>query len=185
MLFALSVSRLYWGPYDGALAIVQGAIFYRLLGTLVFWYLTLCLELFVFLFLLFQVQALDHHHGHTIIMILTIAPPPRIVLPISWSLRLTRLALRVSSIHQNQTRAFNLPLFGNLWQPFHKDMNWNSIESMLLAQAYLPCVKGYGKVSWSPFGSICSPYICAKSLDWSLHICIEWKCGRTISTKRC
>ena len=46
----------------------------------------LCLELFVFLFLLFQVQALDHHHGHTIIMIFIVAPPLGIVLLISWSL---------------------------------------------------------------------------------------------------
>jgi hypothetical protein len=35
----------------------------------------LCLELFVYLYLLFQVQAFDHHHGHTIIMIFTIASP--------------------------------------------------------------------------------------------------------------
>jgi hypothetical protein len=42
----------------------------------------LCLEPFVFLFLLFQVQALDHHHGHTIIVIFTIAPPLGIVPPI-------------------------------------------------------------------------------------------------------
>ena len=105
------------------------------------YYLYLCLEPFVFLFLLFQVQALDHHHAITIVMIFTVASSFGIVLPISWSLRWTRLALRVSSIHQNQTRAFNLPLFGNWWQPFHKDMNWNSIESMLLVQAYLPCVK--------------------------------------------
>ena len=67
----------------------------------------LCLELFVLLFLLFQVQTLDHHHGITIIMIFTIASSLGIVLPISWSLRWTMLALRVSSIYQNQTRAFN------------------------------------------------------------------------------
>jgi hypothetical protein len=36
MLSALSVSRLYWGPYGRALTIVQGAIFHRLLGILVF-----------------------------------------------------------------------------------------------------------------------------------------------------
>jgi hypothetical protein len=38
MLSALLGGRFYWGPYDGALAIVQGAMFCRLLGTLVFWY---------------------------------------------------------------------------------------------------------------------------------------------------
>jgi hypothetical protein len=140
---------------------------------------------FVFLFLLFQVRALDHHLGHTIIMMFIVAPPLGMCYPISWSLRVKGLALRVSSIHQNQTRAFNLSLFGNWWQPFHKDMNWNSIEFMLLAQAYLPCVKGYRQVSWTQNGSICSPYIYAKSLDWSLHICMDWKCGRAMSTKWC
>ena len=78
------------------------------------------------------------------------------------------MTLRVSLIHQNQTRAFNLPLFGNWWQPFHKDMNWNLFESMLLVQAYLPCVKEYGHVSWIPNGSVtpgfkdkakCTPYV--------------------------
>jgi hypothetical protein len=64
--------------------------------------------------------------------------------PMSHTLRAHRLVSRVLSIHQNQTRAFNLPLFGNWWQPLHKDMNWNHFESMLLAQAYLPFVKGYG-----------------------------------------
>ena len=73
------------------------------------------------------------------------AQPVGMCYPISWSLRVKGLALRASLIHQNQTRAFNLPLFGNWWQPFHKDMNWNSFESMLLAQAYLPWVKGFGK----------------------------------------
>ena len=81
----------------------------------------------------------------------------------------------VLSIHQNKTRAFNLLLLGNWWQPFHKDMNWDLIESTLLVQAYLPCVKEYGQVSWTPNGSNCSPYICAKSLDWSLHICLDRK----------
>ena len=139
------------------------------------YYLYLCLELFVFLFLLFKSKHL----------IITMASPSSChdlhllhhlecatYLMITW---LTRLALRVSSIHQNQTRAFNLPIFGNWWQPFHKDMNWNSIESMLLAQAYLLCVKRYGQVSWTPYGSDCSPYICAKSLDCSLHICLNRK----------
>jgi hypothetical protein len=41
---------------------------------------------YFFLFLLFQVQALDHHGYHTIITIFTIAPSLGIVLPISWSI---------------------------------------------------------------------------------------------------
>ena len=90
-------------------------------------------------------------------LIITMASLLGIMLHISWSLRWTMLALRVSLIHQNQTRAFNLPLFSNWWQPLHKDMNWNLIESMLLVQAYLLCVKGYGQVSWTPYGSNCSP----------------------------
>jgi hypothetical protein len=40
MLSVLLVGRFYWSPYDGALVIVQGAVFYRLLGTLTFWYPT-------------------------------------------------------------------------------------------------------------------------------------------------
>ena len=49
------------------------------------------------------------------------------------------------------------------------------IESMLLARAILPCVKEYGHVSLTPNGSNCSPYISAKSLDCSLHICLDRK----------
>ena len=55
--------------------------------------------------------------------------------------------------------------------------------TMFLAQAYLPCVKGYEQVPRTPNGSISSPYICAKSLDLSLYICMNWKCGRAMSTK--
>jgi hypothetical protein len=36
MLSAPLAGQFYWGPYDGALAIVHGAVFCRLLGTLVF-----------------------------------------------------------------------------------------------------------------------------------------------------
>jgi hypothetical protein len=36
LLSAPLTGRFYWGPYDGALAIVQGAVFCRMLGTLVF-----------------------------------------------------------------------------------------------------------------------------------------------------
>jgi hypothetical protein len=36
ILAAPLAGRFYWGPYDGALANAQGAIFYHLLGTLVF-----------------------------------------------------------------------------------------------------------------------------------------------------
>jgi hypothetical protein len=35
MLSTLSVSRFYWGPYGGALTVVQGVVFYHPLGTLV------------------------------------------------------------------------------------------------------------------------------------------------------
>jgi hypothetical protein len=46
VLSALSVSRLYWGAYNGALAIVKGAVFHHLLGILVFSYPTLSLASF-------------------------------------------------------------------------------------------------------------------------------------------
>jgi hypothetical protein len=90
----------------------------------------------------------DHHHCFT---------TWNIYQPISHTLRAHRLVDRVSSVHQNQTRAFNLPLFGNWWEPFDKDMSWKHFEFMLLAQAYLPCVKVYGKVSWIWIGSIAPP----------------------------
>ena len=145
----------------------------------------LCLKLFVFLFLLFKVQALDHHHGITIIMIFTVASPLGIMLPISWSLRWTRLALRVSSIHPNQTRAFNLPLFGNWWQPFYKDMNLNHFESMLLAQPFLPRVKDLDKFHEPPLVAFApSTYVLRVWIE-SLHICIDKSCGRVMSTKWC
>ena len=144
----------------------------------------LCLELFVFLFLLLQAEHLITMAITTINMIF--------ICSTTWNsatylmiTRANRLSHRVSSIHQNKIRAFNLSLFANWWQPFHKYMNWNLIEFVLLAQVYFPCVKGYGQVSWTPIGSISSPYICAKSLDWSLHICMDWKCGRAMSTKSC
>jgi hypothetical protein len=99
--------------------------------------------------------------------------------------RVNRLAHRVSSIHQNQTRTFNLFLFGNWWQPFHKDMYWNLIWIYVACPRFFAMCKGYGQVSWTPNGSISSPYICAKSLDWGLHICIDRKGGRVMSTKWC
>ena len=137
----------------------------------------LCLELFVFLFLLFQAEHLITMAITTINMIFICSTTWNVLLYLMIT-RANRLALRVSSIHQNQTRAFNLHLFGNWWQHFHKDMNWNSIKFLLLAQECLPCVKGYGQVSWTPIGSISSPYICAKSLDCSLHICLDRKYRR-------
>jgi hypothetical protein len=36
MLSVPLAGQFYWGPYDGALANVQGAVFCHLLGTLVF-----------------------------------------------------------------------------------------------------------------------------------------------------
>ena len=67
----------------------------------------ICLELFVFLFLLFQAWALDrhrgHHHHHDLH---PFAPPLGMYTNLSHDHLEQRLAHRVSSIHQNQTRAF-------------------------------------------------------------------------------
>jgi hypothetical protein len=44
LLSAPLADRFYQGPYNGVLANVQGAVFRHLLGTLVFWYPTVCIE---------------------------------------------------------------------------------------------------------------------------------------------
>ena len=142
------------------------------------YYLYLCLEPFVFSLSSFPRLSTWLSWPSLPSWSSSFAPPLGMRYPISWSLWVKGLALRVSSINQNQTRAFNLPLFSNWWQPFHKDINWDLIEFMLLAQTYLPCVKEYGQVLWTPNGSNCSPYICAKSLDCSLHICLDRKYRR-------
>ena len=76
-----------------------------------------------------------HHHHHAMIFICFTTWECATYLMITWE---TRLTLRVSSIHQNHTRAFNLPLFGNWWQPLYKDMNWNLIVSIPLRHGLGP-----------------------------------------------
>ena len=73
------------------------------------------------------------------------APSLGMCFPILMITRASRLAHRVSSIHQNQTRAFNLPLFGNWWQPLHKDMNRNQFWIHVACPSLLPCVKNMDK----------------------------------------
>jgi hypothetical protein len=79
----------------------------------------LCLELFVFLFVLFQAE-------HLINMVTTSSWSSSICFttwniyqPISHTLRAHRLVARVSSIHYNQTRAFN-----RAYQ-FYRFENWH------------------------------------------------------------
>ena len=136
---------------------------------------------FAFFFLLFQVRTLIIITCPTPSPWTSIAPSLGLDQPISIShlehrvspngfhqFTKTKLELSISPflvIDDNPFIKIYLPLFGNWWQPFHKDMNCNLIESMLLAQAYLPCVKEYRQVSWTPISSNCSPYICAKSLS--------------------
>ena len=71
-----------------------------------------------------------HHHHHVMIFICFTTWN---VLPISWSLWWTRLALRVSSIHKNQTRAFTVEAlyggyvitYGKAWRA--KQRAWKMI----------------------------------------------------------
>jgi hypothetical protein len=48
---------------------------------------------------------------------------------------------------------------------FHKDIQQNLLDLCWLPKHFTMC-KGYGQVSWTRIGSYCSPYICAKSLDF-------------------
>ena len=64
-------------------------------------------------------------------------------------------------ISQNQTRAFNLPLFGNWWQPFTKIgfsikfVNFHCLSKHLNQKIW------FGQTIQVRFGSVGSPYICA------------------------
>jgi hypothetical protein len=88
----------------------------------------------------------------------------------------TRISPLVSSITLNQTRTFNLPLFGNWWQPIYKDFMIKFFWIHVACPSFLPCVKWYGQVSWTRICSNCSPYIYAKKFGFeSSHICLDRK----------
>jgi hypothetical protein len=54
---------------------------------------------------------------------------------------------------------------------------------MLLAQAFLPCVKDLDKFHKPEFIAFASPtYVLGVWIE-SLHICIDRKCGKAMSTK--
>ena len=63
---------------------------------------------FLFFSFFFSKSSTYHRHDITIIMIFTVASPLGIMLPISWSLKWTRLALRVSSIHKTKLELSNM-----------------------------------------------------------------------------
>ena len=102
------------------------------------WYL--CLDQpYFFLFFSFVFSKLEHlifkfglhhHHDHHLAPPLGMGPSFHV-----YTLS-TRISPKVSSIIQNQTSAFNLFLFGNWWQHFHKDIQCNPFGFMLLAQDF-------------------------------------------------
>ena len=63
-----------------------------------------------------------------------------------------------------------------------KILKLSSFGFMLLAQAILPCVNDFGQVSQTQIGSISSPIYVLECLFGSSHICIDWNCGRVITT---
>jgi hypothetical protein len=89
----------------------------------------------------FSRWALDHllvitmHHDHLLSSITWIIPTS-LIHTLSIEVR-----TKVSSISQNQTRAFNLPLFGNWWHPFSQRFSIKFFWIHVACPNILPCVK--------------------------------------------
>jgi hypothetical protein len=75
------------------------------------------------------------------------------------------VSTKVSLIIQNQTRAFNLPLFGNWSQPFSQRFSIKFFWIHVACLSILPCVKDMDKFHKPELVAIAPPYICAKSLN--------------------
>ena len=91
-------------------------------------------------------MSLDHLMCITMILWLSPSLPPCSM----WcllNLAYITLSIKVSKLgfinYQNQTRAFNLPLFGNWWQPLTKIRIQINFELKLLAQTFLSCFKNW------------------------------------------
>jgi hypothetical protein len=78
----------------------------------------------------------------------------------------------LSLITNTKHRAFNLPLVGNWWQPFHKDVMIKfGFELISHCPNMLPCVRTMDKWSWIQVDSNGSPYMYAICLDsGSIHV---------------
>jgi hypothetical protein len=56
-----------------------------------------------------------------------------------------KVSTKVSSVSQNQIRAFNLPFFGNWWQPFSQRFSIKFFWIHVACPSILTCVKDMDK----------------------------------------
>jgi hypothetical protein len=70
------------------------------------------------------------------------------------------VSTKVSSISQNQTRAFNLLLFDNWWQPFSQRFSIKFFWIHVTCPSILPCVKDMDKFHKPELVAIAPLHMC-------------------------
>ena len=136
----------------------------------------LCLDLHRVLFFLssFPSWALDHL---VVITIITMIISCSITWHVPTSLSLHTLSIevstRVSSIIQNQTRAFNLPLFGNWWQPFLQRFSIKFSWIRVACPSILQCAKVMDKFHKPKLVAIAPPTYVLRVWIWKLAHMLE------------
>ena len=121
----------------------------------------------------FPSWALDHLVVITIItMIITCSITWHV--PTSLSLHILRIEVstRVSSIIQNQTRAFNLPFFGN-WQHFLQRFSIKFSWIHVACPIILPCAKVMDKYHKPKLVAIAPPTYVLRVWIWKLAHMLE------------
>jgi hypothetical protein len=78
------------------------------------------------------------------------------------------VSTKVSSISQNQTRAFNLSLFGDWWQPFSHRFLIKFSWVHVACPSILPCVKDMDKFYKPKLVAIAPPTYVLRVWIWEL-----------------
>ena len=122
----------------------------------------------------FPSWALDHL---VVITIITMIITCSITWHVPTSLNLHTLSIevstRVSSILKNQTRAFNLPLFGNWWQPFLQRFSIKVSWIHVACPSILPCAKVMDKFHKPKMVAIAPPTYVLRVWIWKLTHMLE------------
>jgi hypothetical protein len=124
-----------------------------------------------FLFLLFHVDHLIISWASPCTMIIFLAPSLGLCQPHLIHTLSIEVSTKVSSISQNQTRAFNLPLFSNRWQPFLQRFPIKFFWIHVACPSILPCVKDMDKFHKFKLVAIAPPTYVLRVWIWKLtHI---------------
>jgi len=124
----------------------------------------------------FPIWALDHL---VVITIITMIISCSITWHVPTSLSLHTLSIevntRVSSIIQNQTKAFNLPLFYNWWQPFLQRFSIKFSWIHVACLSILPCAKVMDKFHKPKLVAIAPHTYVLRVWIWKLAHLLEWE----------